>query len=46
MNFNFATVEAGPAYLRPTCGPEVPLDAAAVERTWLGGGSVSFTVGF
>lgn len=41
-----ATVEAGPAYLRPTCGPDVRLDAAAVERTWLGGGSVSFTFGF
>jgi hypothetical protein len=41
-----ATVEAGPTYLRPTCAPEVPLEAAAVERVWLGGGSVSFTVGF
>jgi hypothetical protein len=41
-----ATVEAGPAFLRPACGPELPVDAAAVERTWLGGGSVSFTVGF
>ena len=40
------TVEAGPAVLRPTCGPDVPIDAADVERTWLGGGSVSFTVGF
>lgn len=41
-----ATVEAGPAWVRPDCRPEVPLDAAAVERRWLGGGSVSFTVGF
>lgn len=41
-----ATVEAGPAFLRPACGPDTPTDAAAVERTWLGGGSVSFTIGF
>jgi hypothetical protein len=40
------TVEAGPAFLRPSCGPDVPTDTAAVERRWLGGGSVSFTVGF
>ena len=41
-----ATVEAGPAFLRPACGPDVPVDAAPVERRWLGGGSMSFTVGF
>lgn len=41
-----ATVEAGPATLRPACGPDVSIEAAAVERAWLGGGSVSFTVGF
>jgi hypothetical protein len=41
-----ATVEAGPAFLRPGCGPDLSVDAAPVERRWLGGGSMSFTVGF
>ena len=41
-----ATTEAGPAFLRPACGPDVSSEAAAVERTWLGGGSISFTIGF
>jgi hypothetical protein len=41
-----ATVEAGPARLRPDCGDDVRLEDAAVERAVLGGGSMSFTVGF
>ncbi len=41
-----ATVEAGPARLRPTCSADVGVAAAAVDRGWLGGGSLSFTVGF
>ncbi len=40
-----APFEAGPARLRPTCGPDVAIADAAVERTWLGGGSLSFTIG-
>ncbi len=41
-----ATVEAGPALLRPTCGPEMGIADSAVVRDWLGGGSMSLTVGF
>lgn len=40
------SVEAGPARLRPTCGPEVAIADAPVVRGWLGGGSLALTIGF